>query len=105
MKLGHLFMYYFLTSYLGQQQILRCVTGTTGQISINLNKLKKIVIPVLSNKKMNNIIKEIENEKKHSNIYNEKIDKLQHILDSSLDQYVLNGYNDDLFKIPEEVKM
>ena len=104
-SVNQLFMYYFLTSYLGQQQILRCVTGTTGQISLNLNKLKKIVIPVFSEKRMEEIIDKINQEKQHSNIYDEKINKLQQLLDSSIDRYVLHGYDEALFDMPQEVMM
>lgn len=100
-----LFMYYFLTSYLGQQQILRCVTGTTGQISINLNKLKKIVVPTMSRERMEEIIKKINEEKQHSNIYDVKLQRLYQVIESSLDSFVINGYSDDLFIVTEEVMM
>jgi len=102
-SVNQLFIYYYLTSYLGQQQILRCVTGTTGQISINLNKLKKVVIPLLSDEDMKKIIEKINQEKEHSTIYDEKINALQGILDLSLDEYILHGYSEDLFTIPQEV--
>lgn len=104
-SVNQLFLYYYLTSYLGQQQILRCVTGTTGQISINLNKLKRIVVPLLSNDKMEEIIEKIKQEKQHGQIYDKKINDLQLVLNSSIDRYVLNGFNKEQFKIIEEVMM
>jgi len=102
-SVNQLFIYYYLTSYLGQQQILRCVTGTTGQISINLNKLKKVVVPLLNEEKMNAIIEKINQEKEHSTIYDEKITTLQQIIDSSIDEYIIHGYNEELFSIPKDV--
>lgn len=99
-----LFIYYYLNSYLGKQQIFRCVTGTTGQISINMGKMSKILVPNLTQSKRNKIISKIETYKGNKRKANNKINKLQSIIDDDLNKYVLYGYSDDLFQLPEEVR-
>lgn len=97
-----LFMYYYLTSYLGQQQIFRCITGTTNQITINPKKFAKILVPILDDATKELIIKKINDYKKEKFAIEEKISFIQSIIDNDLNKYILNGYSDDLFEIPKE---
>lgn len=98
---GKLFLFYYLTSYLGQQQILRCITGTTGQLSLSLVVMKNILVPDISDDLKNNIIIKIENSEGEEE-YIKEIQKIQDIIDNDLNKYILNGYNEDLFRLYKE---
>ena len=95
------FLFYYLYSFLGQQQILRCITGTTGQVSLSLPRVKNILVPVFNSEKQQEIVDIIENYGTPDVVIS-KINELQSIIDNDLNQYILNGYTDDLFTMPKE---
>jgi hypothetical protein len=56
---------------------------------------------LFDDEKMNDLIEKINEEKKHSTIYDVKIDRIQNVIDLSMSRYLLSGYNDELFKLKE----
>ena len=97
------FLFYYLYSFIGQQQIFRCVTGTTGQISLSIPRVRKILVPELDSDTQELIINKIESYG-NPNELNKRIQFIQSIIDDSLNKYILNGYIDDLFELPKEDK-
>lgn len=97
------FLFYYLYSFIGQQQIFRCVTGTTGQISLSIPRVRKILVPELDSDTQELIINKIESYG-NPNELNKRIQFIQSIIDDSLNKYILNGYSDDLFELPKEDK-
>lgn len=97
-----MFIYYYLTSYLGQQQLFRCITGTTNQIMINPKKMGKILVPVLDDSIIKLIITKIEKYKGNKPIIERQIKKLMDYKNEELNKYILNGYSDSLFALLKE---
>lgn len=95
------YLKYWLNSIFFNYQIMIDKTNMSrDQISLQKLLRSKIIIPDIEIQ--TDIVKVLDNIVPEEKIYDEKINKLKRLIDTSLNKYILNGYSDDLFTLPKE---